>query len=182
MGDAEKVGEFLKNHSVDILRAKLSTEIVMRLNSSIQLNKKPHPESSQNGKHITKVKLILSPIHIAIIAKQDNIVKTISEYILKTAITKENVSKLKEVLGMKIEVKFQGDPEIYAFRDRVLDGVNAFHLAATFHAQSLPQIIKIIKQRDIVDDFQDLWQETDRQLGRTPLHLAAKVPNNFATW
>ena len=181
-GNAGKVNEFLKNNSTYVLQAKLSTEIVTELNTPIQLREKPLPYYNHDAGNLRKAKLIILPIHIAIIAKQVEIVKTILEYVSSPTSDNNNKLEIRKILGTKTKVEFpEGQDKIYALRDRVLDGINAFHLAARFDAPSLDQIIITLNERKILWEFQDLWQAKDDQLERTPLHVAAKVADNCAT-
>ena len=114
MGDAQKIREYLKNYSTKILDARLSFRIMIELHDSFQLKRKPIPDTQLTNANLTNVKMIVSPIHIAIIAKQDEIVKAIMEYILENPSNKSNSSELRKVLSMTTALEFQGEKSIHA--------------------------------------------------------------------
>jgi hypothetical protein len=71
--------------------------------------------------------------------------------------TKTPIETFAKLLAMKTEVTFaRGSPFDYIFEDMNLDGVNAFHLAARFHAQSLLTIVKFLRQNDILEHVSPL--------------------------
>ena len=180
--DTDKMKEILEKNSTDVLHAKMSLNITMHLSYAMQ------QKTIQNSGNIATVKLIVTPIHIAIIAKQDAAVKWILGFVVSkcnnhvSAGNEEN--EVQKILAQKTEVKFQSDAEMYSYNDRILDGVNVFHLATRFSPQSLHQIFKILKQERCVAeaDLISLLDEKDPHLGKTPLHISARVPNHFATW
>ena len=71
--------------------------------------------------------------------------------------TKTPIETFAKLLAMKTEVSFaRGSPFSYVFEDMNLDGVNAFHLAARFHAQSLITIVKFLRDNDILEHVSPL--------------------------
>ena len=92
--------------------------------------------------------------------------------------TKTPIETFAKLLATKTEVTFaRGSPFSYIFEDMNLDGVNAFHLAARFHAQSLLTIVKFLRQNDILEHVSPLLLVSEPHLGKTPLHMAAKSPS-----
>ena len=67
------------------------------------------------------------------------------------------------------------------FISRVMDGVNAIHLAARFHPESLLLIVQILYENDIFESMADIFEAVDPHMGKTPLHLSTKCTNHLTT-
>ena len=51
--------------------------------------------------------------------------------------------------------------------------MNPMHIAAKYHWQSLQAIIQFLIQEDLMDNIGYLFEEGDKHVGNTPLHVAA---------
>ena len=91
------------------------------------------------------------------------------------------VESIKKLLGKKTKIIFakSQSPDNYFKDDRTLDGINSFHLAARFHAQSLLAIVKFLRDHEILDSIIDLFNARDPHMGKTPLHMAARSPSSL---
>ena len=62
------------------------------------------------------------------------------------------LDSFKRLLQKKTKMDFtKGTPDTYVLDDRTLDQINAFHLAARYHAQSLLVIIRFLRDHDILE-------------------------------
>ena len=210
MADTPNVRKILNNKHADILKSEMSLNIKMHLDwIGLERNSTRPPSNiieELNSGDLESVKLILTPIHIAIIADQVAIVKEIFDCVLNqyNLHSSEEVNErydyvlnqysiggndevekdVCEILSQKTKVHFKADPKHYAYSDQILDGITAVHLAAIFSPQSLDYICKILTQEDIMDgiDFQSLLDEKDPHAGNTPLHMSARMADCCATW
>ena len=181
MGDMKGIQYILENKPADILHSRMSFRITLQLSLADWQHNKQRGLTSKNP---TLVKLIVTPIHIAIIAKQQMAVEVILRHFMKPGNTiSNNKEEVLRILNDKTEVQFQADPTIYSPNDRVLDGMNVLHLAAQFSPQSLDEIFKLLKQDVGITrkELQSLLEQKDPHLKQTPLHIAARMPNSFAT-
>ena len=103
-------------------------------------------------------------------------VKLMLDLILEDTSCGDPKAVLKEVLCAKTRVVFsRGKSEQYFKDDRVLNGINAFHLAAKFDAHSLLIMAKALKEAGMIEELREpLLEAKDAEMGKTPLHLAVK--------
>ena len=120
--------------------------------------------------------MYVTPFHLAIIAQHADIAYVMLEATLQYSRTP--VESFKKLLGMKTKINFaRGPPETYIIDDRILDGINSFHLAARFHSQSLLTILRFLRDNDMLEPVLPLLEVCDPHMGKTPLHMAAKSPS-----
>ena len=90
--------------------------------------------------------------------------------------------QLKKLLSDTTSVKFgSGTPDEYDPDDCTLDGINAIHLAARFHAKSLLVIVNFLRQNKFLESFKDILEAPDPHMGKRPLHLAIQSPSHLTT-
>ena len=119
--------------------------------------------------------LFLTPFHLAILAKQADVVQAMMKYVFDSVDPEELVRK---ILSKKTKVDFtSGTPEEYFEEDANLDGINAIHLAGRYHTQSLLLIVQALHENDFLESMLDVFEAVDPHIGKTPLHFAVKNPN-----
>ena len=115
-----------------------------------------------------KDRMYVTPFQLAIMSQQVEIV-----VILLQSVKDEQM--MKKLLATTTKVIFKrGLPDSYFKDDRTMDGINAFHLAARFHAPSLHCIINYIKDKRWLDSMRDLLEARDPHMQKTPLHNSTK--------
>ena len=182
VGDDNFVKSFLDGDITHILESRLMLDIKLKLINGKALNETKKYSSSTLGdrsSHEGMVTMKLFPIHLAILAKQNKIVKIL----LNHAWRRNNISgdNAKKMLTLRTEISFpQNNPQIFHEDDRMLDGMNPLHVAAKYHSKSLYTIIQFLIQEDLIDDLICLFEETDKHLGNTPLHVAAKCSDSVS--
>ena len=62
-----------------------------------------------------------------------------------------------------------------------MDGINAIHLAAMFHAKSLMVIIRLLKSLDFLESMKDIFEAPDPHMKQTPLHFATRCSNPMSS-
>ena len=176
-GNVRDVQKMLNNHE-NIWKAKLSFRIKLKVDTTARTI---HyiTIADFNGKELEKAKMNVSPLQLAIISKQEMVVQAILEHVYLSDDNGEHA--LKTLLEVKTQVQFPRDsPNIYEEDDRMLDGMNTFHLAAKFHPQSLQTIISFLQNEDASEIITLLTQGKDPHIQNTPLHIAANSPSSFA--
>ena len=157
-------------------------DIKLKLINGKALNENKKYSSSEPGNKSSNdgmVTMKMFPIHLAILAKQNQIVKILLNHASKTS--KFSGDNTKKMLTHRTEICFpQGHPQIFHEDDRMLDGMNPLHVAAKYHSKSLYTIIQFLIQEDLIDDLICLLEETDKHLGNTPLHVAAKCSDSVS--
>ena len=138
-------------------------------------------ENRRNSRYIeddgyNQVTLEVSPLHLAIISKQESSLDAILEWSTSEAVSLgvEN-EMINELICTKVKVNFQpDDKKSYENSDLMLDGMNILHLAAKYYANGLAKIIQISqKNKGLYDEINKMLVETDNQIKNTPLHVAA---------
>ena len=115
-----------------------------------------------------KDKMFATPFQLAIMAQQTEMVEILLNYI-------PDEKSMKLMLGTRTKVIFnRGPPDTYFKDDLMMDGVNAFHLAARFHPPSLLKTISYLCERKWLRTVTDLLEAVDPHLKKTPLHNACK--------
>ena len=136
---------------------------------------------SEDGKE--NVKMILSPIHIAIMSKHKSrpeVVNEIGRFIDRLP---EPVAILQDVLEQTISLpEFKDDRKTWYKSDRKLDGMNAFHLASIFSTNSLKALFNMKKHKNLTEfEFSPFLKKKNTYLGRTPLHSAVRKRTHKST-
>ena len=116
----------------------------------------------------TKDRMYVTPFQLAIMAQQIEILVVLLQSIKDEQMMKNMLSTLTKVIFKR------GLPDSYFKDDRTMDGINAFHLAARFHAPSLYTIINYIKDKQWFDTMRGLLEARDPHMRKTPLHNATK--------
>ena len=136
-----------------------------------------------------QVTLEVSPIHLAIISKQESSLQAFlelgsSQEISSMGVEMENnqPKTTSDLLDTKVKVNFQPDDQkSYDNLDLMLDGMNILHLAAKYYPSGLEQIIQLSqKHKALFEQVNKMLVETDREIKNTPLHVAAYSSNIVA--
>ena len=122
--------------------------------------------------------MFVTPFHLAIIAQQADIIECMLNYILE--FSEKPVEDTKAILAKKTKVAFAKEATLYFKDDKTMDGINAFHLAGRFHAQSLLVMMRFLRDNDLLEPVTPLLEDTDPHMGKTPLHMAMKCPSSLS--
>ena len=127
--------------------------------------------------------LWVTPFHLAILARQAEIIQTMLEFILLIGDYEDDLDQEKMILKLfsqTTKVEFlNGEPETYFKDDQIMDGINSIHLAARYHAQSLLLMVQLVY--DVIglgSSVMAIFEAVEPHLGKTPLHLATMCPNH----
>ena len=179
-GDTNEVQSIMEDYPT-VLQSKLSFRIRLKVdNTALPSTFINGIGNTINGKELETAKMHVSPLQLAIISKQESVVRMILEHVY--ASNDDGEEALEIVMDVKSVVVFPRDspPTLYEEDDRMLDGMNIFHLAAKFHPKSLYEIISFLNKEDLTELIDALIQEKDPHVECTPLHVAAKSPSSFA--
>ena len=117
----------------------------------------------------------------AILARQAEVVSLMLERIVNSEDSNELsklIDQMRGLLRMPTKVTFnKGDPKDYLKDDKIMDGINAIHLAARYHAQSLLLIVQNLYNMEIFESLKDIFEAVDNHMKMTPLHLGIKSSN-----
>ena len=69
----------------------------------------------------------------------------------------------------------------YFFSDQSMDGINAIHLAAMFHAKSLMIIIRLLRSLELLEPMKDIFEACDPHRNQTPLHFSIRCYNSMSS-
>ena len=129
-----------------------------------------------------QVTLEVSPIHLAIISKQESSLQALLEWGTSQEMSSASVgvenNQLKtsnDLFDTKVKVNFQPDDQkSYDDLDLMFDGMNILHLAAKYYPSGLEQIIQLSqKHKGLFEHVNEMLVETDSDIKNTPLHVAA---------
>ena len=141
-------------------------------------NRRNSPYIEDDG--YNQVTLEVSPLHLAIISKQESSLESILECCISEetqTIGIENcpLDQIYQILSGKVNVKFpNNDERLYEDSDLMLDGMNILHLASKYHPSGLEIIIRFCrKHKGLLDLVKTMLLEKDQQIQNTPLHVAA---------
>ena len=151
-----------------------------RFQLKIEFGKKFIPGANESQEGTETVKMILFPIHIAIITKRSEVVDEIGRRINRLA---ESSAILQDIMEQKVRLpEFKDDQKTYYKIDRKLDGMNAFHLASIYCNDSLQALFDIRNRKNFINfDFSPFLKETNTYLKRTPLYCAVQKRTSKAT-
>ena len=62
-----------------------------------------------------------------------------------------------------------------------MDGINAIHLAAMFHAKSLMIIIRFLRSLELLESMKDIFEACDPHRKQTPLHFSIRCYNSMSS-
>ena len=163
-----------ENHenAADILQTQFQLKI--------EFGKKFSPGANESQEGTETVKMILFPIHIAIISKRSEVVDEIGRFINRLP---ESSAILKNIMEQKVRLpEFKDDQKTYYKIDRNLDGMNAFHVASIYCNDSLQALFDIGNRKNFTNfDFSPFLKETTAYLRRTPLYCAVQKRTSKAT-
>ena len=185
------------DYLVDLIRAGLTGKLKLILNDrenhenaadilqtqfqlKIEFGKKCSPGANESQEGTETVKMILFPIHIAIISKRSEVVDEIGRRINRLPLSSEI---LQDIMEQKVRLpEFKDDQKTYYKIDRKLDGMNAFHLASIYCNDSLQALFDIRNRKNFINfDFSPFLKETNTYLRRTPLYCAVQKRTSKAT-
>lgn len=173
VGDEAIIKTFLEDTTSDILDSKVRFDLKIKLTKASTRNGSKKQSSVKfDTKPLEMATMVVFPLHLAILAKQDDIVRII----LNHALNKNNnpIEAVKKTLAVRTEIQFpQESPEMFSEADRMLDGMNPMHIATKYHSQSLQAIIQFLIEEDLMDNIGFLLEEGEKHVGNTPLHFAA---------
>ena len=176
-GLTDKLKQFLNDReNTTILRDILQTQFQLK----IEFGKKHSPGANEAEEGTETVKMILFPIHIAIISKRPEVVDEIGRRINRLPISSVI---LQDIMEQKVRLpEFKDDQKTYYKIDRKLDGMNAFHLASIYCNASLQALFDIRNRKNFTNfDFSPFLKETNTYLRRTPLYCAVQKRTSKAT-
>ena len=185
------------DYLVDLIRAGLTDTLKLILNDlenhenaveilqtqfqlKIEFGKKFSPGASESQEGTETVKMILFPIHIAVISKRSEVVNEIGRFINRLP---ESSAILQNIMEQKVRLpEFKDDPKTYYKIDRNLDGMNSFHLASIYSNDSLQALFDISNRKNLTNfDFSPFLKENTTYLRRTPLYCAVQKRTSKAT-
>ena len=121
------------------------------------------------------ISLEITPLHLAIICNSHDIVKCILDEFMSKKIDKAVVQK---ALTAKTKVVFKKkNAQEYPKDAYSLNGWNVLHLASKFSSRCLKDLLHFVHEKDVISSIQDMLDEKDANDGKTPLHVAASVPD-----
>ena len=127
-----------------------------------------------------QVTLEVSPIHLAIISKQESSLQALlqwgtSQEMSSVGVETNQLKTTNDLFDTKVKVNFQPDDQkSYDNLDLMLDGMNILHLAAKYYPSGLEKIIQLSqKHKGLFEQVNKMLVETDREIKNTPLHTAA---------
>ena len=142
-------------------------------------------ENCRNSPYIeddsyNQVTLEISPIHLAVISKQESSLQALlqwgtSQEMSSVGVEANQLKTTNDLFDTKVKVNFQPDDQkSYDNLDLMLDGMNILHLAAKYYPSGLEQIIQLSqKHKGLFEQVNKMLVETDREIKNTPLHVAA---------
>ena len=127
-----------------------------------------------------QVTLEVSPIHLAIISKQESSLQALlqwgtSQEMSSVGVETNQLKTTNDLFDTKVKVNFQPDDQkSYDNLDLMLDGMNILHLAAKYYPSGLEQIIQLSqKHKGLFEQVNEMLVERDLEIKNTPLHVAA---------
>ena len=185
------------DYLVDLIRAGLTGKLKLILNDreshenaadilqtrfqlKIEFGKKFIPGANESQEGTETVKMILFPIHIAIISKRPEVVDEIGRFINRLP---ESSAILKNIMEQKVRLpEFKDDQKTYYKIDRNLDGMNVFHVASIYCNASLQALFDIRNRKNFTNFyFSPFLKENTTYLRRTPLYCAVQKRTSKAT-
>ena len=156
-----------------IFRKSRRTDPYIR--KSFDTNLRDYKLNVGNDEISNKVILTITPIHLAIIARQISIVRIFMEKLSDEVDNEGSLNVIANVLRKVAVLSFPKNPLQYAKDDRSLDGMNVFHLAAKYCTPALKVLFDTLNTKGLMQkrEFHDTLEAKESQLQQTPLHVAA---------
>ena len=121
--------------------------------------------------------LCLRPFQLAVVLGHKEMIEVVLRHIIDSFDAEGCILLLEEYLGHEARIIFPDPERPYSFDkdDRSIDGMNVFHLAAKFYPDGVDLIFGILNETNSTyTKILNLLQKKDRQLHRTPLHVALR--------
>ena len=148
----------------------------LNLDEEVELDKALVDDNSAIMDSISST-LCLRPFQLAVVLGHKELIEVILGHIIASFDAEGCILLLEEYLGHQARIIF-ADPEnpySYDKDDRSIDGMNAFHLAAKFYPDGIDLIFRILNETNSTyTKILNLLHMKDRQLLRTPLHVALR--------
>ena len=196
-GNEEVINDYLAKYSIEILQNELSIALELErdtifrksrrtdpyIRKSFDTNLRDYKLNVGNDEISNKVILTITPIHLAIIARQISIVRIFMEKLSDEIDNEGSLNVIANVLRKVAVLSFPKNPLQYAKDDRSLDGMNVFHLAAKYCTPALKVLFDTLNTKGLIHrkEFHDTLEAKESQLQQTPLHVAAKCGSPAAT-
>ena len=177
-GNHAEIENLLQREGIEVLRSWHTTGL--ELDRIVELEEHNNAEDvNEDGDEVDSrlinAHLTVTPLQLAIIAKQTKVIQVIIEHIANIEEAEECQNALGEVLGSKAKLDFIDAIETYDKDDRSINGMNAFHLASKYHPNAMRVIFDILnKKRVTYTNVINLLSETNFDLKQTPLHVAVR--------
>ena len=133
--------------------------------------------------------LKVTALQLALLGRQLSSVEAILSHKLNRD-TDDDAVKVENILGIlrsRVLLQFEGDSkESYDMRDRILAGMNAFHLSSYYHPEGLQKILEMLNdlkphvKNKIGPEITELLNDQGNHYNYSPLHIATKksVPHS----
>ena len=179
---------YIRAGKYDEIKSLLEKEREKLLNTvytfHVTFVKKYHDIDIEDDEDEGEATLEISPLHLAVISKQERSLKAILEESITSSTPGSGAQNspsinVNQIFGAKVNVKYpSSNVTLYQDGDRMLDGMNILHLAAKYYPKGLeilshfsrtyPGLFKLLKE---------LLLERDNQIQNTPLHVASASSN-----
>ena len=156
----------------------LNRDILLDLNldEEVELDKALVDDNSAIMDSISST-LCLRPFQLAVVLGHKEVIEVILRHIIASFDAEGCILLLEEYLGHQARIIFPDPENPYSYDkdDRSIDGMNAFHLAAKFYPDGMDLIFQILNETNSTyTKILNLLDVKDRQLLRTPLHVALR--------
>ena len=156
----------------------LNRDILLDLNldEEVELDKALVDDNSAIMDSISST-LCLRPFQLAVVLGHKEVIEVILRHIIASFDAEGCILLLEEHLGHQARIIFPDPENPYSYDkdDRSIDGMNAFHLAAKFYPDGMDLIFQILNETNSTyTKILNLLDVKDRQLLRTPLHVALR--------
>ena len=181
------------NYLVNLIRASMTDKLIeflseihenaaeilqTRYELEVEFRKKLSQNAKESEKGTKNVKMVLTPIHIAIILKLSKVVDEIGRFINRLP---EPTAILQNILEQKVSLPEFIDGQKTHYKNG-LQGMNAFYLASKYSSNCLQALFDIQNRENLIGfDFTPFLKETNKYPRQTPLHLAVQKRTSRAT-
>ena len=179
-GKSDSINHLIKMKGSQLLQTVYSFQVHFKRKKHLHIeigneNRRNSPCIEDDS--YNQVTLEVSPLHLAIISKQESSLDAILELSTTQDMCSLGVEneKVNELISTRVKVNFRSDDKkSYENSDLMLDGMNILHLAAKYYANGLEKIIQLSQtHKGLCDQINKMLLETDSQIKNTPLHVAA---------
>ena len=189
-GNHAEVKKVLNEGGLKLLTTRYTTNLKLG-QYLVTLDEKRENKDTDGDETTTNAKISVTPLHLAIISKQTNVIQGIIEGIVSKSCeyideADEDDRKLKvsnalqEELQRSVELQFYDSQDTYDKEDRSINGMNAIHLACKYHPKAIQIMFDILKKEDVgIDKLTRAMNNEDQK--QTPLHIASRSTTAVAT-